>query len=106
MQGRSATPECFNQLTCGFDSLMVCLPVVGLTTVSRCLVAARMASAVSPAVAISICRVEMIESAVTIGLVLGRGGRVGSLGKSGRLNVETLPVAPVHAAADVTGLPD
>ena len=47
----------------------------------------------------------MIESAVTIGLVLGRGGRVGSVGKSGRLNVETLPVVLVHAA-EVTGLPD
>lgn len=40
-----------------------------LPAVSRCLVAAEIAAAVSPAVAISICRVEMMESAVTMGLV-------------------------------------
>ena len=44
-----------------------------------------------------------MESAVTIGFVLGRGGRVGSVGRSGTLNEE---VVVALVAADVeTGLP-
>ena len=44
-----------------------------------------------------------MESAVTMGLVLGRGGRVGSVGSSGTLNEEAVVTL---VATDVdTGLP-
>ena len=47
----------------------------------------------------------MMESAVTMGLVLGRGGRVGSVGSSGTLNNEEAVVVTVLATDVDTGLP-
>ena len=64
--GRGAMAGLLLLLGCplGLSAAALTLPAV-----SRCLVAAEMAAAVKPAVAISIWSVEMIESAVTMGLL-------------------------------------